>query len=261
MDLSIIILTWNTKNFLEVCLNSIYNHKEICSYEIIVIDNGSNDNVIEFLHEKFPSVKTIRNEKNLGTNQRNLGVKIAKGRYYAFIDSDIEILNDCSFSALVDYLDKNPDVGLISPKLLLDDGNVQLSCKEFLKFYTPILRRLDFLKFITKTSVYRNQLMADWDHNNVKQIDYAVSAFWVFRKNVVDKVGLLDEKIFYAPEDVDYCLRVWKGGFRIVYYPHVIAKHKYQRITRKIFSKLTFEHIKGLTYYFWKHKYLIKPKI
>jgi GT2 family glycosyltransferase len=210
---------------------------------------------MEFLSSNYPEVIKIRNEKNLGTSERNKGINAAKGKYLAFLDSDIEILEDNTFDRLIEHMENNPDIGLISPALVL------VSCKNFLSFYTPFLRRLDFISFIKKTDLYKKQLMIGWDHNSVEQVDYTVSAFWLFRKELIAKIGLLDEKIFYAPEDVDYCLRVWKGGYKVVYFPPVKARHHYQRMTRKIFSKITFEHIKGLAYYFWKHKYLLKPKL
>lgn len=258
---SIIILTWNTKDFLTACLDSLKRFKSDIGYEVIVVDNGSTDNTIEYLEENYPYVKSIRNEKNLGTSERNKGIMAATGKYIAFIDSDIEFIEENTFDKLISILDSDIRIGLVSPKLILDNGETQLSCKNFLSVYTPILRRLDFISAIKETELYKKQLMADWDHNAVREVDYTVAAFWVFKKEVVDKIGMLDTNIFYAPEDVDYCIRVWKGGFRVVYVPHAKVKHHYQRITRKIFSKITWEHIKGLVYYFRKHKYLFKPNI
>ncbi|MCX7878077.1 MAG: glycosyltransferase family 2 protein [Ignavibacteria bacterium] len=261
MDLSVVILTWNTKAYLDKLLKSMNEYRNNCKYEIIVIDNGSEDDTYEYIKKKYPQVILFRNNINLGTSQRNIGMNVSRGRYIAFLDSDIELIEDYTFDRLIEYMDINPQVGLISPQLIMDNGEIQLSCKKFLKFYTPILRRLDFIPFIRNTKLYRDQLLADWDHNDIREVDYTVSAFWCFRKDLIKTVGLLDEKIFYAPEDVDYCLRIWKKGYRIVYFPNVKVKHHYQRMTRTIFSRITYEHIKGLIYYFWKHKYLIKPSL
>ncbi len=261
MDLSVIILTWNTRKFIHSLLKSFEKHPSRCSYEIIVVDNGSTDDTSAFLKENYPEVRLVRNETNLGTAQRNKGIDISKGKYIAFLDSDIEMIQDGTFDKLLDYMESSPDTGLVSPQLILESGDVQLSCKKFLSFYTPILRRLDFIPFIKKTQLYKEQLMADWDHDHVCEVDYTVAAFWLFRKKIVDQIGGLDEKIFYAPEDVDYCLRIWQSGYKVVYFPEAKAKHYYQRITRKVFSKITWEHIKGLAYYFRKHKYLLRPKI
>ncbi|MBE2219185.1 MAG: glycosyltransferase, partial [Ignavibacteria bacterium] len=209
----------------------------------------------------YPEIVCVRNDTNKGTSQRNKGLQISHGKYVAFVDSDIELLENHTFDMLVEFLKKNKDVGLVAPQLVLDNGEIQLSCKNFLSFYTPIMRRFDFLPFIKKTRLYRDQLLADWDHRETRYVDYTVSAFWVFRKEIYNNIGGLDEKIFYAPEDVDYCLRIRKSGYKVAYFPSVKVKHHYQRITRKIFSKITYEHIKGLLYYFKKHKYLLKPKI
>lgn len=261
MDISVIVLTWNTKKYLDSLLKSMAKYPCVCRYEIIVVDNGSTDDTSSFLKENYPEVILIRNEKNLGTAQRNKGIDIAKGKYIAFLDSDIEIIEEGTFDKLFNFMESSPDAGLVSPQLILENGEIQYSCKKFLSFYTPILRRLDFIPFITKTKLYKEQLMADWDHSNTSEVDYTVAAFWFFRKKISEEIGGLDENIFYAPEDVDYCLRIWKHGYKVMYYPHAKAKHYYQRMTRKIFSKITWEHVKGLFYYFTKHKYILKPKI
>ena len=94
------------------------------------------------------------------------------------------------------------------------------------------------------------------------KVDYAVSAMWILKKEVFEKVGLLDENIFYAPEDVDYCLRVWLSGFRVIYCQNVSAIHHTQEISRGLtINNATFHHIRGLFYYFWKHRYFLKRPI
>ena len=170
------------------------------------------------------------------------------------MDSDMEV-NSKTFSALISALNNKPSIGLVAPKLVYGSGALQKSTDVF-PTITHKIYRYFFLKKIENEENLKKQ--ADLPQH----IDYAISAFWLFKKELLESIGLLDEKFFYAPEDVDFCLRIWQQGYKILYVPQTYAIHYAQEISRGLkFNKAMREHIKGLIYLFFKHRYLFRrPK-
>ena len=262
MDLSFVILSWNSKDHLECCLASI--EKQLpdhdWQYEIFVVDNGSTDGSAQWLKEqekhKPNVVKPIYLDHNTGTTySRNRALKLCKGEYIIVLDSDVELHSE-TIPALKTVIESEDGVGMVVPKLLYGSGQLQKSTDEF----PTLIRKLERLFFLK--SIEDREAAAVPVNDNV-YVDYAISAFWMFSKQVLDEVGLLDEKIFYAPEDVDYCIRVWKSGFKILYVPREVATHHAQEISRGFkLNKAKIEHVKGLIYYFIKHRYFLrKPSL
>ncbi|MCP4110211.1 MAG: glycosyltransferase family 2 protein [Desulfobacteraceae bacterium] len=261
MDISVVLLTWNSEKYISKCLDSLCSdlRETRFAYEIFIVDNGSKDRTTDIIHEfreAYPeNIIPIYLEKNTGTTfSRNLALKKAKGKYVAVMDSDVEVFRG-TFEQLITTLDEKEEVGLIAPRLLYPNGNLQKSTDVFPTVFTKVCRYF-FLKYIEQR---------DNKHNieaRPREVDYAISAVWILKREVVGKVGLLDEKIFYAPEDVDYCLRVWKAGYKILYKPDVSCIHHTQEISRGLkINAATIEHIRGLFYYFRKHNYLLRsPK-
>jgi len=262
MDISIIILTWNSEKHLSRCLDSLLF--DLCSdrfsYEVFIVDNGSSDNTISIIKSfdvQYPHhIIPIYLSANTGTTySRNLALKQAKGDYVIIMDSDIEICQQRTIRRLLDtFYDKK--IGLVAPKLLYSNGSLQKSTDAFPTLLTKIFRYL-FLRRIEKKGQILNQ------SSGLTEVDYAISALWVLKREVLKKVGLLDENIFYAPEDVDYCLRIWLAGYKIIYNSEVTAIHHAQEISRGFkIDQATINHIKGLVYYFKKHKYVLnRPRI
>lgn len=250
-DLSIIIITWNALEHLKKCLDSVFKTVKEIDYEIIVVDNNSKDNTLDYV-KHFSKIKIIANNENRGVAAgRNQGIKIAQGKYILILDVDAE-LTSSAVENLVRFFDKNEKAGLVGPKLTYSDGSLQYSCRKFPNVLTKILRRVPFADKLLK-----EEQMRDWDHSGVKDVDYVIGACQLIRKKAIDEVGILDENIFYGPEDVDFCLRLWRGNWQVYYNPEAVVIHHEQRITKnKFFTKMTYLHIKGLIYYFWKHKYL-----
>jgi hypothetical protein len=188
---------------------------------------------------------------------RNQGIRIAKAQYILILDVDTMVgLN--SINKLIEYLDDNPRCGIVAPKLTDVDGNLQFTCRKFPTIWSKFLRRIPF-KWAEK--VLNEEEMRDWVHTSVREVDYVIGACQLIRKSIIQKIGLLDENIFYGPEDIDICLRIWQAGYKVVYNPDAVIIHDEQRITkRKLLGRIGWEHAKGLAYFFWKHKYLLSRK-
>lgn len=256
ITISFIILTWNSENYIGTCLDSLSTSLgcEANKNEVIIVDNGSSDNtldILDSLKKRVPFVlKVISLDKNMGTTfPRNLAIKQARGQYLCVMDSDVEIFQGV-LEKLISNMDSNPSVGLSVPKLMYPSGNLQKSTDAF----PTILRKVYRYFFLKQIENRENQ---ESEKTIPEYIDYAISALWLLRRETIDQVGLLDENIFYSPEDVDYCLRLWKKGLKILYDPTVSAVHHTQEISRGFKINAAFiHHIKGLGYYFLKHRYL-----
>jgi GT2 family glycosyltransferase len=256
MTLSIVILTWNSSRHIEDCLNSLLSTigEPLKPFEIFVVDNGSTDRtraILSRYQTDFPEViKPIFLDANTGTTySRNLALRKAAGSYIAILDSDVIIPGDI-FTPLVAFLDGSSRTGMVVPRLLYGNGAYQKSTDNFPTLPSKARRYL-FLKGMEKRELQPAQVP--------QCVDYAISAFWLLKKEVVAQVGLLDEKIFYAPEDVDYCLRVWRKGYRIVYLPDVEVIHNAQEISRGFrINRAFIAHLTGLLYFFRKHGYWLK---
>ena len=265
LTISFIILSWNSENYLRKCFQSVITkcEDEKLVYEIIIIDNGSNDgslDIIEqFQNEYADKFVLIQLETNMGTTRsRNLGLKKARGKYICILDSDTELGEGC-LAEILDRLDAQKKIGIIAPKLLLPDGAVQHSVKQFPTLINKLKKAICIL---SGAKTRNDDFYADFPFSAERQADSAISACWFFRREILDDVGYLDEKIFYAPEDVDYSLRVWKQGYVIIYYPNFVILHHTQQIShKKPLSKMSISHFGGLIYYFVKHGgWFIRPK-
>ena len=247
------------KNLLRKCLESIYKFISELSYEIVLIDNDSIDGTCEMVQENFPEVTLVRNQKNLGVAPaRKQGMQLANGNYILILDADTELIEN-SVKSLYEFMEENKECGLIGCKLVDAQMNLQYSCKRFPSLLSLLFRRLEHIKFIGKSRTLINHMMMDWDHNEIREVDYLIGACQFIRREVIDKIGYYDTAIFYGPEDIDYCLRIWRAGWKVIYYPFTKIVHHEQRITkRKILSDISLKHLKGIFYLYYKYKGRIK---
>ncbi len=220
MDLSIIIVNYNVKEFLQNLIHSIEKASTNITKEIIVIDNASDDGSVEFLKEKFPQVKLIVNQKNLGFGKaNNIGLKQATGKYILLINPDTIVAED-TFEKMIQFFETNKNVGLAGCKILNPDGTLQLACRRsFPGPWTSFTKVTGLSSLFPKSKLFARYNLTYLDENQSYEVDAISGSFMMMRREVYRKVGGFDEQFFMYGEDLDLCYRVQKAGFKI-YYVH-----------------------------------------
>lgn len=258
-DISIVIISWKMKDLLKSCLESIYRFTKEVNFEIIVIDNNSQDGTSEMIQSEFPEIILIKNSENRGVAPaRNQGMAVTNGKYVLILDADVELIEN-TILTLFQYMESNPDCGVVGSKLVSTDRELQFSCKRFPNLLSFIFRRLEHFDVIKNSKTLRYHTMRDWDHKEIKEVDYLIGACQFIRSDVIKKIGMYDDKIFYGPEDIDFCLRTWNAGWKVMYYPLTQIVHHEQRITKKnTFSSISLKHFVGILYIYRKYNFKIK---
>jgi GT2 family glycosyltransferase len=221
MDLSVIILNYNTKEHLRKCLASIRLTKSAYKIETIVADNGSKDGSLEMVKQDFPEVKIVNNNANLGfAKGNNMAIKQASGKYILLLNSDTAV-NEKTFDETIKYLQTHPDVGALGAKVLLPNGELDKACRR--KFPNPAN---SFLRLFGLKKFSDYNVAGDVDQE--AEVDAVMGAYIAVPRSVIDQVGLLDEQYFMYGEDLDWCWRIKHAGYKIVYYPKsAIVHYKY----------------------------------
>ena len=227
MKLSIIIVSYNTKELLIDCLKSaqsaIGRQEET---ETFVVDNNSEDGTQAEVKKNFPWVKLIANRQNLGFSKaNNLALKIAKGEYVLILNPDTVLQKD-TLSKMTEFMDKNPEISMASCKVELQSGKLDLDARR--RFPTPWRSFCHFShlsKIFKNVNFFSEYYMDDISPNSQHEVDACAGAFMFIRSNVLKKIGFFDEDFFFYGEDLDLCYRFWENGFKIVYTPITKITH------------------------------------
>ncbi|PIP27972.1 MAG: hypothetical protein COX29_03675 [Candidatus Moranbacteria bacterium CG23_combo_of_CG06-09_8_20_14_all_35_22] len=260
MELSIIITSYKNPQLLKVCLDSIRENYSGADYEIIVADSETEENTEMMMREEYSEIIFIPAKENIGfSGTVNAGYKKVKGDFVLILNGDTIIKKD-SIEKLLNYLKNNPKVGIVGPRLIGFNEKSQDSC---FRYYTPltILYRRTFLGklgFAKKHS--DNFLMRDYDHKETKEVDWIQGSVMMTKKEIMDKVGPMDEKFKLYFEDVDWCRRFWEKDYKVIYFPDAQIYHYHGRgsvgknvIQALLFNRLAWLHIKSAMRYFWKY--------
>jgi GT2 family glycosyltransferase len=219
MKLSIVIVSYNTRELLVDCINSIEKNLNKYSYEIIVVDNASADGSAVLLGEKYPNIKLIENFYNAGfAKANNQGLAVSSGEYILLLNSDTVILGE-ALENLIAFMDTQPEAAICGPKLLNSNMTLQLPCRRgFPRFVNSVSHFMRLDKLFPKSKVLGSYLMTYMDSSIDHEVDAVSGACMLVRRNVLNTVGgLLDETYFMHFEDIDLCFRAKEHGYKVFY--------------------------------------------
>ncbi|NQX88378.1 MAG: glycosyltransferase family 2 protein [Halioglobus sp.] len=218
MELSIIIVNWNTRDMLRDCLTSIEEGSERLSIETFVIDNASKDDSVAMVSAEFPWVKCILNTENRGfATATNQGIRVATGRYLLLLNPDTRI-HENVLADSVNYLEAHPDVGMMGCKVLNTDGSTQVTCSRYPSFTNLLLQTLGLNRISHPRWLQRYQML-DWDRSSEREVEVISGCYLMTRRETVDQIGLLDEAFFLYGEETDWCRRCAAGGWKLIFSP------------------------------------------
>jgi len=249
MNLSIIIVNWNTNNQLTQCLASIFHNTPSDEFEILLVDNASTDGSVDMVRERFQQVQLIENNENLGfAKANNQAIQQSNGHYVILLNPDTEI-KPGALETLVRFMDEEPQAGAAGPKLLNPDGTLQTSC-----YPSPTLPREIWRLFhLDKIKPYGIYEMSRWDMEKPRQVDVLQGACLILRREVLDQVGLLDEDYFVYSEEVDLCYRLKKAGWQLYWVPGAKVVHYGGQSTNQVAEEMFLQLYRGKILFFRKH--------
>lgn len=228
MDLSIVIVSYNTAELLKKCLESVKTAIKTLKTEVFVVDNNSQDETLHIIKQNFPQVGLIKNRENVGFSKaNNQAIKKARGKYILILNPDTEVLPE-TIKKMKNYMDQNQQVAVATCRVELADGHLDRDCRR--RFPTPWRAFCYFTglsKIFPGSKLFDGYYMGDVNEDSEHEVDSAVGAFMIVRSQAIKKVGLFDEDFFFYGEDLDWCWRFKRAGYKIMFVPTVkIIHHK-----------------------------------
>jgi GT2 family glycosyltransferase len=251
-DVSVIVVAHDVREEVLVCLASVERHAAPATHELFLVDNGSGDGTAEAVESAFPAAQVVRLPENVGVAARNEGLRRARGRLRMFLDSDAR-LTPGALPELVAYLDAHPEAGLVGPRLVYESGDLQLSARRFPPRLLPLMRRPPLERLFVDSPRVRRHLMADERHDVTREVEYVLGACQLFTARAQQAAGEIDPRIFFGPDDADWCFRIRSAGLAVVYHPAATVVHAYRRTSAaRPFSRIAFEQLRAFARFQWK---------
>lgn len=245
VDLSVIIVNWNTSDLLQRCLESLYGRgskvdakvggpaRTGLSFEVVVVDNASTDGSAAMVAERFPQTRLQENRANVGfTRANNQGITSSNGRYVLLLNSDAEIVGD-ALETIVTYLDTHSEVGVVGPLLLNSDGSVQSSRRRFPTLATGFVESTVLQEYLPRSGLLSRFYVDDIAPDSAHRVDWVVGACFAVRRAAIEQVGIMDEGFFMYFEEVDWCWRMKKAGWQVAFLPAAQVIHHYGKSSER----------------------------
>ncbi len=223
--LSIVIVSWNTREILKRCLETVLEHLSQVSYEIIVVDNASTDGSPDMVSSEYPSVRLLRNERNSGFGRaNNQGMRVARGCWHLLLNSDTMLVDD-SVARLLHHVSATPKVGVAQCQLRMENDRLQHSAYRFPSVRLALIEGLGLYKVLSATRAGTLLLSGYWDYAEERDVDWVSGAFMLLPAQVFHDTGGFDERLFMYGEDMEWCYRIRDHGWRIRYFPWARITH------------------------------------
>lgn len=251
--LSICIVSYNVKKLLKECIQSIYAQGNDIEFEIIVVDNSSDDGSAAMVKKEFPNVILLENSQNVGFARAcNQAIKLSKGKFILLLNPDI-IVPSGNLLKMLKFMEQTKEAGIVGCRLVDTDGNIEPSCKSFPSLWV-LWSEMSFLyKIFPKSKLFGAPYLSYFNYNQTKEVDVVKGAFLMIRRSAVDEIGLLDEGYFIYSEEVDWCYRAKRRGWKVYFYPDVQVIHYGGSSTRLNPDGMFIELQKSRYRFFKKH--------
>jgi GT2 family glycosyltransferase len=224
IDVSVVIVNWNTCDLLHQCIRSVYEQGS-SNYEVIVVDNGSSDDSINMVRREFGQVKLLTNPTNRGfAAANNQGIALAKGRYILLLNSDTIVLDNAIEKTVV-YADRHPDTAVTGCRILNPDGTLQNSCFMFPSILNWFLFSTYLYRLFPRSRFFGREQMTWWARDDSREVDVVTGCYMLVRKEAIDQVGPMDERFFMYAEETDWCYRFKAKGWKNRFTPEAAIIH------------------------------------
>jgi GT2 family glycosyltransferase len=257
LDVSVIIVNWNTCDILRDCLASLYASTSNLTFEVIVVDNASSDGSVDMIKSEFSQVKLIVNAENRGfAAANNKAIAVAKGRYVLLLNSDTIVLDNAP-GKVVDFADLHQEAGITGCRVLNEDKTLQPTCFMFPSILNMILWITYLFKLFPRSRFFGRERMTWWSRDDVREVDVLTGCFMLVRREAIEQIGPMDERFFMYFEETDWCYRFRQAGWKVMFTPNAEIVHLGGASSKQVRTCMVNQWRKSMLLYYKKHKSLL----